>query len=75
MTFPLRSTTAWERGETAVFQHSWCGALVVVDANNADPRKKARGLLARCPWTGCQRPFDEWWEQSLPVGPFDKGGG
>jgi hypothetical protein len=66
----IEPTIAMLRGECAVFQHSWCGAMVIVNTRGATPRKPARGLMGACPYTGCEHPDHEWWEQKLPVGGY-----
>ena len=66
----LKPTIAWARGDTAVFQHSYCGTLVAVRTTNRDRRKPAEGLVGPCPWTGCAEPDFAWWAQPIEVGPY-----
>lgn len=51
-----------------VFQHAWCGTLVAIPP--LDEHKPLRP--GRCPNVNCKHPEQDWWEQTLPVGPFVK---
>lgn len=53
-----------------IWQHAWCGTLASV------PETKAGGAskLGRCPYIECEKPEQDWWEQTLPVGPFTNEG-
>lgn len=53
----LQPTIAMRNGEQEVFQHSWCGT-VVVRSNLAHA-----GALGPCP--SCTRPSDPWWQQEI----------
>lgn len=55
----LEPTIAMARGEAFVSQCAWCGALLCAS------REVKLGL---CPACGVD---DGWWEQMLPVGPFN----
>jgi hypothetical protein len=58
--FELKPTIAMKRGEVRLEQCAFCGLLAAV-TSNADAKK-----LGVCPACG----KDEWWAQTLPVGPF-----
>lgn len=55
---PVEPTNAMKSGTQRVFQHSWCGAVVIVPS-------PARPRLGDCP--ACDHPADGWWEQRLPL--------
>lgn len=59
----LRATIAWTEGTSDVAMHSWCGALVYWQRDYAPQLQD----LGPCP--ACGRD-DDWWGQTLPVGPF-----
>lgn len=53
----LEPTAAMLAGEQQVFQHSWCGTIVVrSELAHAGP-------LGPCP--SCTRPGDKWWQQQI----------
>ena len=62
----LVATVAWSRGESAVYQCSWCGGLVCVRSDRP---------LGDCPTCSVDADAPQhrsWWEQTCPVGPFDR---
>lgn len=50
-------TPAMRTGDQRIFQHSWCGAVVIVPSPSR--------ALGDCP--ACDHPAATWWQQRLPV--------
>lgn len=61
---PMKPTISWERGDSTVWQHSWCGAVIYIPRVDGKP--------GRCPTATCERPDDKWWPQDLPVSVFPR---
>ena len=55
----LDPTEAMRRGEQLVFQHSWCGTVVV------KPAGAPRATLGACPACEPVRALDPWWQQEI----------
>lgn len=55
----LEPTIAMRNGEQQVFQHSWCGTVVIRSGLDY------AGPLGDCP--SCKRPGDPWWQQEIGV--------
>lgn len=59
----MHPTISYARGDSTVWQHSWCGAVICIPSAQRD-------APGRCPAPHCDRPDDSWWKQDLPVSVF-----